>query len=158
MEEINKTTLVSRSHVQHKANRSKTLPDIRKEKPCDEVEIDPVTSQILALLVALSPDARDKLLEIAKKVLAEDRNTKVVTPCHKHAEDSLSTEDKQVAAIMMLTTESNPTDTPTGKLNGCGLLNHEVRCPKCKGIFRVSKFRLKKKIACPFCGQHIIVK
>ena len=51
----------------------------------------------------------------------------------------------------------NPTSTPRGKFKGRWLLDKSFICPACGKRFFVSRTEHGAKMACPLCGQHVII-
>lgn len=60
-------------------------------------------------------------------------------------------------AVAGLDQGGEKTKTPRGNTDGTTVFHHEIRCPQCQSLFFVPKIRIRNKMACPFCGQHITI-
>ena len=118
----------------------------------------------------LAPDVKVQVYEIissVKKQKVEQPQPETHVVSYPEREDTLEitkgsaerTADIQKALVAYCEDDHmHHTTTPRGKISGNKMLNHQVRCPSCESLFYVPKVSLKKKMACPFCGQHIIIK
>ena len=128
-------------------------------RPCDFIQ-----KRIDSIYAGLSPAKRAELLAAAERLSG---NPDVSESCpSSHCIPGTAFISRKgmrypvVKGKLLVEVADEITQTPRGTVEGNKLFHVQIRCPNmdCQGLFYVPKMRLGRKTACPFCGQHVLVK
>lgn len=139
---------------------------MREKKAPARKQSDFVHCRIEAIYAGLTAAERAELLAAAERIADHDRQElsdsfPTSTELPKTAEVKRGDSNYTVVKGKLLVEVSDEvTRTPRGKVGGNKFFHVQIRCPNlnCQSLFYVQKMRLGRKTACPFCGQHVIVK
>ena len=118
-------------------------------------------ARINEIYTCLDRAGRAELLASAEQILK--RNTPIIpAPGTMRINTDLTSENlppkiPTELVARMVQEMDNPTSTPRGKFKGRWLLDKSFICPACRKKFFVSRTESGAKMACPLCGQHVII-
>ena len=139
---------------------------MREKKAPARKQQDFVHCRIEAIYAGLTASERAELLAAAERIADHDRQELSDSfPTSTELPETVEVERCKreytvVKGKLLVEVTDEVTRTPRGKPAGNKFFHIQIRCPNrnCQALFYVPKMRLGRKTACPFCGQHVIVK
>lgn len=139
---------------------------MREKKAPARKQRDFVHCRIEAIYADLTAAERAELLAAAERIADHDRqelSDSFPTSTELPNTAEIERGDRNYTVVkdkLLVDVTDEVTRTPRGRVGGNKFFHDQIRCPNmdCQGLFYVAKMRLNRKTACPFCGQHVIVK